>query len=125
MRLARAVWLIVAVLALVGLVIATRVHGGPQAIISALQTAVVVRQTQSATEATAQTLVMVRQTERAAEATAYPAQAPLAATVRALETQVARLQQPSTPTGPSPVLSTPAPGLPNSQDQPHPTQMNQ
>jgi hypothetical protein len=107
MRLARAVWLTVAVLALIGLVIAMRVPGGPQAIISALQAEVVVRQTQSATEATAQTLVIVRQTERAAEATAYSAQAPLAATVSALETQVARLQEPSTPTGPSPVLGTP------------------
>ena len=64
MRLTRAVFLTVAVLALVGLVIATRVHGGPQAIVSTLQTQVSVRQTQSAMEATAQTLVMVRQTER-------------------------------------------------------------
>ena len=110
MRLARAVWLTVAVLALVGLVIATRGHGGPQALVSALQTQVIVRQAESAAEATAQTQVIARQTQSAAEATAHAAQAPLAATISALETQVARLQEPSTPTGPSPVQGTPGGG---------------
>ena len=113
MRRARAVWLTVAVLVLVGLVglvVAARGHGGPQALISALLTQVTVRQTQSAIEATTQTQVNAQQTQRAAEATAQAAQAPLAATVRGLETHVARLHEASTPSVPSPVLGTPGGG---------------
>jgi hypothetical protein len=71
MRLARAVWLTVAVLAVVGLVIATRVPGGPQAIISALQTEVVTRHTQGKLEATAST----RQTREAQRPAASPPRA--------------------------------------------------
>ena len=110
MRRARTIWLNFAVLALVGLGIVARGHGGPQALISALQTQVIVRQTESAAEATTQTQISARQTQRAAEATEQAAQAPLAATVRALETQVARLQEASTPSVPSPVLGTPGGG---------------
>jgi hypothetical protein len=80
MRLARAVWLTVAVLAVVGLVIATRVPGGPQAIISALQTEVVTRHTQGKAEATASTRL----------------------------TQEAGRQELHTPPASSPVLGTPA-----------------
>ena len=110
MRRARAVWLTVAVLVLLVLLIAARGHGGPQALLSALLTQVTVRQTQSAIEATTQTQVNAQQTQSAAEATAHAAQAPLAATIRALETQVSRLQAPSTPNGLSPILGTPVGG---------------
>ena len=115
MRRARAVWLTVAVLVLLGLLglgIVARGQGGPQALISALQTHVIVRQTQSAAEATRQTQISARQTQSAAEATEQAARAPLAATVRALETQVARLQEASTPSVPSLVLGTPGGGAP-------------
>ena len=98
MRRARAVWLTVAVLVLLGLLglgIVARGQGGPQALISALQTQ-----------------ISALQTQRAAEATEQAAQAPLAATVRALETQVARLHEASTPSAPSPVLGTPGGGAP-------------
>jgi hypothetical protein len=106
----RAVWLTVALLALLGLVIIARGNGGPQAIISTLQMQASVHQTQSAAEATTETQLMPLQTQSATEATAHAAQAPLAATVGALETQVPRLQQPSAPPGPSSVLGTPSGG---------------
>ena len=112
MRRARTIWLNFAVLALVGLGIVARGQGGPQAIISALQTHVTVRQAESAAEATTQTQISALQTQSAAEATEQAAQAPLAATVRALETQVARLHEASTPSAPSPVLGTPGGGAP-------------
>ena len=114
MRRARAVWLTVAVLVLLGLLgllIAARGPGGPAAF-SALQTQISVRQTYSAAEATTQTQISALQTQRAAEATEQAAQAPLAATVRTLETQVARLHEASTPSAPSPVQGTPGGGAP-------------
>jgi len=94
MRLARVVWLSVAAVVLLGLVIAAGRHGKPQTLISGLQTQVALRQTQSAAEATAQT------------------QARRAATVSALETQVASLQVLGTPPGLSPVPATPVAGGP-------------
>jgi hypothetical protein len=109
MRLARAVGLVVAVLALVGLVVAARGPGGPAAI-SGLQTQISVRQTYSAAEATDEAQVVAHQTQSAAEVTTDATQASLVAAVSALETQVAQLQQPSTPTGPRPVLGTPGGG---------------
>lgn len=92
MRLTRVVLLTIAVLALlvlVGLVIAARRHDGPEALIPAVQTQVTMHLTQSAAEATAQT------------------RARRAATVSALETQVARLQALGTPPARSPAPATP------------------
>ena len=100
MRLARVVWLTIAVLALVGLVIASRRHDGPAALIPAVQTQVTVRQTQSAAEATAQTRAMHT------------------ATVSALETQVTRLQALGTPPARSPVPATPGAGVPQARVAP-------
>jgi type II secretory pathway pseudopilin PulG len=108
MHIARAVWLTVAVLALVGLVglvIVTRAPGGPQARIATLQSEVVTRQAQSAAEATSAT------------------QAMWTATASALETQVAQLQAPNTPPASSPVLGTPAAGETTPQDQLRPSYM--
>jgi hypothetical protein len=105
MRLARAVWLTVAVLvliALIGLVIASREPGGPQASLATLQIGVVTHLAQSAAEATAAT------------------QAMQTATVGALETQVAQLHEPNSPIASSPVLGTPALGGTTSRDHPGP-----
>jgi hypothetical protein len=106
MHVARAVWLTIAVIALVGLVIVTRAPGGPQASIATLQIKIVTRQAQSAAEATAAT------------------QAMQTATASALKTQVAQLQAPNTPPASSPVLGTPAAGETTSQDQLRPSYMD-
>jgi hypothetical protein len=106
MSTARAVWLAVAVLALIGLVIVTRAPGGPRTSLATLQIGVVTHQARSAAEATAAT------------------QAMQTATVSALETQVAQLQEPNTPIASSPVPGTPRPGGTTSWEQLRPTSMD-